>query len=368
MENKSKKKTTYSELSKPGMSLWEFFAKKNSITNDITGVYVLYNIIRDKFYVGKSTRLYERVSLYFLGHTDCAVSIYEDYRNGNEFRVEIFEFDSEKFSTLDEMKDYYVSDCNMRFRDFEYVDSDVSNQKDYSELDNIHPKPGMSVQEFFDKKELITADITGIYVLYNITRDKVYVGKSTRLYERVSSHFLYNTGGSVSIYLNHRNGNEFRVEIFEFDSKRFSTLDEMKNYYINDCKTRFRGSGLSGQKGYSDTYSTRSKPGMSVEEFFDKQKKITADVTGIYVLHNITQKKCYVGQAKKVYKRVTTHLLGESGCNADVYADYKYGKEFRVEIFKFDSEKFSNIDQMEQYYIAKYNGYDGGYNKTRGNG
>lgn len=76
---------------------------------------------------------------------------------------------------------------------------------------------------------------------------------------------------------------------------------------------------------------------MDVEQFFKIRSQIIGhppvkeyadrfDCTGMYILHNKTNDRYYVGQSENVLKRVNQHFSG-SGGNADVYADYKYGNE-----------------------------------------
>ncbi len=89
------------------------------------------------------------------------------------------------------------------------------------------------------------------------------------------------------------------------------------------------------------------------------------NVKGVYILHNISRHKYYVGQAHKLLSRVNGHLTGKG--NGDVYADYIYGDKFRVRFVRFRGRAFKSLNEMERYYIDKYHAQNAGYNKTVGN-
>lgn len=89
------------------------------------------------------------------------------------------------------------------------------------------------------------------------------------------------------------------------------------------------------------------------------------DCAGTYVLHNTTDNMYYVGQATSIIKRMKQHFGGRG--NGDVYADFKYGKNFQIYIFPIEHSHFTSLNEQERYYIAKYNAFKNGYNKTHGN-
>lgn len=89
------------------------------------------------------------------------------------------------------------------------------------------------------------------------------------------------------------------------------------------------------------------------------------NVKGVYILHNISRRKYYVGQAHKLLSRVNGHLTGKG--NGDVYADYIYGDRFRVRFIRFRGKAFKSLNEMERFYIDKYHAQNAGYNKTVGN-
>lgn len=88
---------------------------------------------------------------------------------------------------------------------------------------------------------------------------------------------------------------------------------------------------------------------------------------GIYVLHNITKDKHYVGQSVNVIKRVGMHFGGKKSGNAQVYQDFKKGHEWNIKLIDMKTTNYNNLNDLEKYAIKLYKGYDKGYNKTRGN-
>lgn len=87
--------------------------------------------------------------------------------------------------------------------------------------------------------------------------------------------------------------------------------------------------------------------------------------TGIYILHNKTKNKYYVGQSKTVLNRVNMHFTGKG--NGDVYFDYRAGDQFAIRMVSLQNSGFASLDDLERSAIARYNAYYNGYNKTRGN-
>lgn len=110
-----------------------------------------------------------------------------------------------------------------------------------------------------------------------------------------------------------------------------------------------------------------SEGGVSPREFLDAHDALRAkgDFTGVYVIHNKTKDMYYVGQSARVVGRLIQHL---TGCgNGDVYADYKYGDDFELNVVSLRESGYDSLDALERDTIAAYDAYDKGYNRTRGN-
>jgi len=88
-------------------------------------------------------------------------------------------------------------------------------------------------------------------------------------------------------------------------------------------------------------------------------------ITGIYIILNKTKNMYYVGQAQNVYQRCSNHFLGKG--NADIYVDYKYGDEFIIRFIALVDSGYTNLDELERYYIDEFDAVEFGYNKKKGN-
>lgn len=107
--------------------------------------------------------------------------------------------------------------------------------------------------------------------------------------------------------------------------------------------------------------------GVPADDFLAGRHVFKADgeITGCYVLHNVTNDKYYVGQSTKVIGRVTQHFTGAG--NGDVYADYKYGCKFEVHIIPLVGSGCNSLNELERQAIFTYDAFNKGYNRTRGN-
>lgn len=108
--------------------------------------------------------------------------------------------------------------------------------------------------------------------------------------------------------------------------------------------------------------------GASPREFLSARDTLlrNGDFTGIYVIHNTTKDMHYVGQSVRVVGRVTQHFTGHG--NGDVYADYKYGDDFTINVVSLYESGYESLDALERDAIRAYAAYDCGYNRTRGIG
>lgn len=95
----------------------EFFKLRNAsyggrgrkhISNDFdfSGVYILYNRAKDKYYVGQGKKLFQRVNHHFTGYGNGAV--YADYKNGDAFTIKLISLKNSGFSSLNELERNYI--------------------------------------------------------------------------------------------------------------------------------------------------------------------------------------------------------------------------------------------------------------------
>ena len=116
-----------------------------------------------------------------------------------------------------------------------------------------------------------------------------------------------------------------------------------------------------------DTYNRMINQNISItpEEFLEMKHKTSGDFVGVYIIYNRTRNMYYVGQAKKVLFRLNQHFTGHG--NGDVYADYKYGDEFIINVVVLTKSGYSDLDLLEKNMITYYDAYRSGYNRTAGN-
>ena len=83
------------------------------------------------------------------------------------------------------------------------------------------------------------------------------------------------------------------------------------------------------------------------DELLKNRKDLTAigDITGLYILHNLSKDRYYVGQSATAISRAAAQLLGRG--NKDVYADYKYGDSFDVRIVPLEGSGYSNLKDFK---------------------
>ena len=117
----------------------------------------------------------------------------------------------------------------------------------------------------------------------------------------------------------------------------------------------------------SVTVSNNTKHGYTPNDFIKTGNRASQSIPGVYIIHNQTKNKYYVGQAKDISQRVGKHFTGRGG-NPDVYYDYRNGDSFSVDVIPLAGSGYDSLDRLEKDMIKKYNSYENGYNKTRGNG
>lgn len=89
----------------------------------------------------------------------------------------------------------------------------------------------------------LTKNFEGVYILYNINKDKYYVGQSIRVLDRVNSHF---TGkGNADVYFDYRSGDNFTIRMIALKNSGFSSLNKLEK----DAILRYN----AYTKGYNKT-------------------------------------------------------------------------------------------------------------------
>lgn len=76
-----------------------------------------------------------------------------------------------------------------------------------------------------DKKILKARDEPSVYVLTNTTKDKSYVGKGDRVFQKVFRHI--NGHGNAEVFSDLSNGDEFEIIVYTLSRSSFDDLDEL---------------------------------------------------------------------------------------------------------------------------------------------
>ena len=103
------------------------------------------------------------------------------------------------------------------------------------------------------------------------------------------------------------------------------------------------------------------------EEFLSKRMWVTTDkgekgdFTGVFVLHNLTKDKFFVGHSIHVLERVRQYFTGQG--NGDVYADWKMGDKFIISTLSLVDSGHKDLNELEQEIIEAYDARNHGYNK-----
>lgn len=88
----------------------------------------------------------------------------------------------------------------------------------------------MSVDEMKIMKSVLPNDVVGCYLIYNVTKQKCYVGQSNSIYNRLFQHF--SCKGCEAVYADYLQGDVFRLTAFPLCSSQYNSLDEMEREYI----------------------------------------------------------------------------------------------------------------------------------------
>lgn len=109
----------------------------------------------------------------------------------------------------------------------------------------IETVSAITPQEFLDIKRELGHKIvfSGVYIIYNVTKDKPYVGQSKNVFQRVQSHLTGHGNGDV--YADYKYGDQFTIKMIDLTKTDFQSLNELERYCIKVCKAY--------EKGYNKT-------------------------------------------------------------------------------------------------------------------
>lgn len=102
---------------------YDYRSKQNDIkimkSVDFEGVYILHNIKKDIYYVGKGSQVFRKIDRHFRGHGNSMV--YEDFKKGHKFRIRAIRFQNSGYDNIDILErdvardyDAYISGYNAK--------------------------------------------------------------------------------------------------------------------------------------------------------------------------------------------------------------------------------------------------------------
>lgn len=90
-------------------------------------------------------------------------------------------------------------------------------------------------------------NFSGVYILYNYTKDLYYVGQAKKIFDRVNAHFTGNGNGDV--YADYKYGDNFGIRMISLKESKYKTLNDLERSAIMAYS--------SCSKGYNKTRGNR---------------------------------------------------------------------------------------------------------------
>lgn len=109
--------------------------------------------------------------------------------------------------------DYYTFINNLPTRRFRKLSEEVMTN-------------GITVDQFFKFRQSQLDDPVGVYIIYNTTKNKYYVGQAKRLYFRVNQHFTGHGNGDV--YADYKYGDQFLIKLIKLSDSGYYDLDQLE--------------------------------------------------------------------------------------------------------------------------------------------
>ncbi|MCM1165443.1 MAG: GIY-YIG nuclease family protein [Lachnospiraceae bacterium] len=73
-------------------------------------------------------------------------------------------------------------------------------------------------------------EFSGVYILFNHTKNKYYVGQGVKVFQRVNSHFTGHGNGDV--YADYKYGDQFTIKLIKLEGSGFGSLNELERRMI----------------------------------------------------------------------------------------------------------------------------------------
>lgn len=92
-----------------------------------------------------------------------------------------------------------------------------------SEFINLRKNPSRSYTRYSSNK---VEDFTGVYIIFNKTKNMYYVGQAKKVIQRVNNHFAGRGNGDV--YADFKYGDDFTIRTIALNSSGYTSLDRLE--------------------------------------------------------------------------------------------------------------------------------------------
>ncbi|WP_368298406.1 GIY-YIG nuclease family protein [Cytobacillus firmus] len=134
--------------------------RENSGIGEFAGIYIIHNLLKDMYYVGKSKSLYGRAYKHFLQVSTGNPEIYYDYTLGDRFSISLIPLESTSFTSLNELEDNAI-------RAYDSYPSGYNRMPG-----NIMDKPNFNNEDYQKAADLILNKIKETESFLGLTNDE----------------------------------------------------------------------------------------------------------------------------------------------------------------------------------------------------
>lgn len=125
----------------------------------------------------------------------------------------------------------------LKLAEIEFIEGYIRDHQTHMLPHNYHR---LTPDRFFKLKKKINGDMVGVYIIYNVNKNKYYVGQATRLFFRVNQHFTGHGNGDV--YGDFKRGKDkFIIKLVPLVNSGYYDLDLLEKDLIAKYKAYERG-------------------------------------------------------------------------------------------------------------------------------
>ena len=129
-------------------------------------------------------------------------------------------------------KNKYIKEINQKITKLSNNETEMS-VSDFLKMRNQTFGGRGSPQYVRDKQ------FSGVYILYNKTKNMYYVGQAQYVFDRVNAHF---TGkGNGDVYADYKYGDEFTIKMISLEKSGYNSLNELERHTIMTYKAFSKG-------------------------------------------------------------------------------------------------------------------------------